>query len=142
MLCGRYLAAERLYRFTLSIRRALPLIGKTARVDFWNLSLANCYRETDRFADAESAYKSVIEHQQQLSGLDALAQKGLLSVARNNYAILLDQLGRTAEAAVQRQQAGWQADYMILKYAIAGVVVLFGGLFFAFWLHLQFTISH
>src|SRR5262249_26220971 len=66
MVSGKYQTAERLYKLTLAIRQKLPVIGSTARVDFWNVSLANCYREQNRLEEAEKLYRMVLDRQDNL----------------------------------------------------------------------------
>lgn len=123
VMLKRYTTAQKLYEVSLRIRRSLPLIGKTARVDFWRISLANCYRDQHFYEKAEMLYRESIENHRRLRDLDRLAQYGLGSVAMRNYAILLNMMGRRADAEKVAGEAGHSADFILAKYVVMTIVL-------------------
>ncbi len=134
MIVGRYTLAERIYRRTLKMRQKAPFVGKTARVDFWNVSLANCYLRQKRYEEAENLYRKVLARVEHRSFIDRMTNHGLSDVARENYISLLRETGREDEAMQESSLLDGSANYMRIKYAFVCIVVLVLGILFSLWL--------
>jgi hypothetical protein len=127
----QYQLAQQLYRFTLKIRQMIPLAGNTARIDVWNISLANCYRARGMYADAEQLYKVVLQSNRRANALDELTNYGLRDVTRENFVVLLEETERHAEADQMRKEIGKSATLIRLKYLAVSAAVLAIGAAFA-----------
>ncbi len=135
-LLGCYTTAEKLYQFTLRIRQSLPVVGPTARVDFWRLSLANCRRLAGRHDEAEKIYSALLEDHK--SGLiDRFTHFGFRETVMENYADLLEATERQKEALSIRSRAGWRSRVLQGKYALVCVLVVTIGYFFIGWENIQ-----
>lgn len=137
LFARKYQMAERLYKLTLAIRQNMPIIGATARTDFWNVSLANCYREQGRGDEAERLYRSVMDRPDPKDFLNHLTTYGIKATAAENYAELLKRTGRAQEAESISATIGSSAAVLRLKYAVVCLFVLGGGMIFAFWANAQ-----
>ncbi len=130
---GQYRLAQQLYRLTLKVRQMIPLAGNTARIDVWNISLANCYRARGMYADAEQLYKVVLQSNRRDNALDELTNYGVKDVARENFVVLLEETERHAEADQMRKEIGNSAKLVRLKYlAVSSVVLVIGAGFALF----------
>ncbi len=134
-MTGRYATAERLYHLSLNLRTSIPVVGKTARVDFWKISLANCYRDLGRYDEAERLYTEVIERQKALSSIERVTHYGLSESARENYAALVQRTGRNSDVDAVSDGIAKVLVALRVKYCLAVTFVLTGGLLFALWLH-------
>lgn len=125
---GKCKIAERIYTLTLRWRKSMPITGRSARIDFWNISLANCYREQGRLEEAEELYKTVIERQQSLTGVERITNYGLKGVAQENYVLLLRRHGHNARADFIEANTDSSGSIMRVKYLATSILLLvFGG---------------
>lgn len=127
----QYQSAQQLYKFTLKIRQMIPLAGSTARIDVWNISLANCYRERGMYDDAEQLYNAVLQSRRRATALDEFTNYGLKDVARENFVVLLEETERRVEADQMRREIGSSAKLIRCKYLAVSAVVLVIGASFA-----------
>lgn len=132
-LAGMYDASERLYKLTLAVRQMVPVAGRTARVDYWQLSLANCYRLSGKYEQAEKIYRELLETKKS-SPLDRLTHFGFREVVRENLVALLSMNGRQGESQEIRSSiVMWKLVVLRVKYLLLSALVLLGGCWFAPW---------